>query len=65
MAICSICKKNYPDYKGLTIFMIDGKALNFCSSKCRKNFQMGRKPKKIKWIHKKKKGMKESIVEEE
>jgi large subunit ribosomal protein L24e len=37
---------------GITFVTIDSKVLHFCSSKCRKNFKMGRK--KRKWTTKKK-----------
>jgi large subunit ribosomal protein L24e len=32
----------------------DGTIFYFCSSKCEKNFNLGRDPKKIKWTKRKK-----------
>lgn len=58
MPTCSFCKKNYPDHKGLIIFTNDGKSHYYCSSKCRRNYNLGRDPKKIKWIKREKKEVK-------
>jgi large subunit ribosomal protein L24e len=58
MPTCSFCKRSYNFPKGLTVFQFDGKALHFCSSKCRKNFGLKRDPKKVKWIKK----FKEKVV---
>lgn len=55
MTVCSFCKKNYKDPRGLTIFTFDGRALNFCSSKCRRNFSLKRDPKKVNWVKREKK----------
>lgn len=58
MPNCSFCKKSYHVHKGLTIFNIDGKSLFYCSSKCRKNANLGRDPKKVNWVRKGKELMK-------
>lgn len=52
MPTCSFCKKVYKDPRGLTIFTFDGRAVHYCSGKCRKNFALGRDPKKLKWTKK-------------
>lgn len=54
MAKCHFCKEIIKPGRGITLVALDGKSLNFCSSKCRKNFNLGRNPKKVKWIKKKK-----------
>ena len=36
----------------MTVVLKDGAAKYFCSSKCRKNFLMGRLTKKVKWVQK-------------
>lgn len=33
---------------------VSGEIFYFCSSKCEKNFMMGRNPRKVKWVKKKK-----------
>ncbi|MBI2046987.1 hypothetical protein HYT26_02390 [Candidatus Pacearchaeota archaeon] len=62
MPKCSICKINYEFPDGLTFVHVDGRVLHFCSSKCRKNHEMGRK--KLKWVTKQK-GIDKTEVEEE
>ena len=52
MPTCSFCKRNYEIPMGLTLFTIDGKSLHYCSSKCRKNVNLGRDPKRVKWVKK-------------
>jgi large subunit ribosomal protein L24e len=52
MPKCSFCKANYNLPYGLTYVLIDGTVMHFCSSKCRKNFDLGRKNKKVKWVTK-------------
>ena len=41
----------------------DGTVRYYCSSKCRKNFEMGRKNKKVKWVRKMKHAEEEVIAE--
>ena len=55
MPKCSYCGKNYKWPRGLTYVKTDGTVLYFCSSKCRKNWKLGRKSKKVRWIKKEKK----------
>jgi large subunit ribosomal protein L24e len=50
MPKCVYCEKNYEFPKGLTLVMKDGTINYFCSSKCRKNMQMGRR--KVRWLPK-------------
>ncbi|MEK6914880.1 MAG: 50S ribosomal protein L24 [Nanoarchaeota archaeon] len=64
MPTCSFCKKNYPIHQGLTVFNIDGKSLFYCSSKCRKNANLGRDPRKINWVRKSEDFIKNSSVKE-
>ena len=59
MPKCSFCGKEYEFPSGLTKVLKDGAILYFCSSKCRKNLELGRKSKKVKWIKKQKKEVKE------
>ena len=63
MPKCTVCKKNYEFPDGLTFVHADGRVLHFCSSKCRKNHEMGRK--KLKWVSKQKGIGKIEAVEEE
>jgi len=55
MPTCSFCKKNYEFPRGLTVFLFDGKSLHFCSSKCRRNLNLKRDPKKVNWVKREKK----------
>lgn len=63
MPKCSFCGKNYEFPRGLTLALNDGVVLHFCSSKCRKNFKLGRKSKKLKWVSKLKQTKSELIKE--
>ncbi len=62
MPQCSFCKKNYEIPRGLTYVLTNGDVLYFCSSKCRKNRDMGRRADKMRWITKRKEEVK--VVEE-
>lgn len=56
MPTCSFCNKEYELPRGLTLVdSISGRILHFCSSKCRRNHELGRDNRKVKWIKKKKK----------
>ena len=55
MPTCSFCKKNYENPRGLTIFTLDGRSIFYCSSKCRRNANLKRDPKKVNWVKKNKK----------
>ena len=52
MPTCSFCKKSYNLSKGTTVVQKDASVRYFCSSKCRKNMEMGRINKKVKWVRK-------------
>ena len=53
MTQCSYCKKNYEIPRGLTYVLTNGDIMYLCSSKCFKNWKMGRKSQKVNWIRKK------------
>jgi len=52
MPVCSFCKHSYEFPKGTTVVQKDGNIKFFCNSKCRKNSEMGRDNKKVKWVRK-------------
>ena len=52
MPVCTFCKKGYEFPKGTTVVQKDSSVRHYCSSKCRKNMEMGRLTKKVKWIKK-------------
>ena len=56
MPRCSFCKQVYEWPKGLTFVKEDSKVFYFCSSKCKRNFRLGRDPKKVNWVKREKKG---------
>jgi large subunit ribosomal protein L24e len=67
MAKCSICDKHIEHGRGI-IYATHDSIYNFCSSKCRKNYDLGRDKRKIAWIRKKHVSaneMKQEILEEE
>jgi large subunit ribosomal protein L24e len=51
MAKCSFCSKQIEQGHGVT-FVDMYKIYNFCSSKCLKNFRLGRDSKKLAWVRK-------------
>ncbi|UCC91583.1 MAG: 50S ribosomal protein L24e [Candidatus Aenigmatarchaeota archaeon] len=57
---CSMCKSNIPKGSGKMFVRNDGKIFYFCSSKCQKNWKLGRVAKKLKWASSEKKVRKES-----
>lgn len=63
MPKCSFCKKVYEFPRGLTLALNDGVVLHFCSSKCRKNWKMGRKSQKTEWVRKMKHAEEELVKE--
>jgi len=63
MPKCSFCRKIYEFPRGLTLALNDGRVLHFCSSKCRKNFELGRKSSKVNWVRKMKHTKDEMIKE--
>ena len=52
MPVCSFCKNSYEFPRGTTVVQKDASVRYYCSSKCRKNMEMGRLTKKVKWIKK-------------
>ena len=52
MPVCTFCKHSYNFPKGTTVVQKDSSVRHYCSSKCRKNMEMGRLNKKVKWIRK-------------
>jgi len=50
MPKCSFCSKNIPENEGLMFIKNDAKIKWYCSSKCRKNSELGRIPRKVKWV---------------
>ena len=63
MPVCSFCKKNYKEPRGLTIFTFDGKSVHFCSSKCQRNTALKRDPRKVNWVKRKKVKGNETVKE--
>jgi len=49
MMKCSFCKKEIEQGRGLMFVKNDGSIFYFCSSKCWKNFKLGRDPSRVKW----------------
>jgi len=62
MPTCSFCKKNYKFPRGLTLFTLDGRSVYFCSSKCRRNHNLKRDPKKIGWSRRSIKNSENKVV---
>ncbi|AEF97192.1 50S ribosomal protein L24e [Methanotorris igneus] len=61
--ICSFCEREIEPGTGKMLVKKDGSVLYFCSSKCEKNYKMGRIPRKVKWTltyHKLKESRKQS-----
>jgi len=52
MPVCTFCKNTYEFPRGTTVVQKDSSVRYYCSSKCRKNMEMGRLNKKVKWIRK-------------
>tara|TARA_Y100000310_G_scaffold345693_1_gene468366 strand:+ start:16287 stop:16463 length:177 start_codon:yes stop_codon:yes gene_type:complete len=48
---------------GMTVVLVNGDLMHFCSSKCRKSKVLGRKKEKQKWVMKSKKIGKNEKVE--
>jgi len=49
---CSFCGEEILPGKGIMYVRNNGQVLYFCSSKCKKNYLLGRDPKKLKWAKK-------------
>lgn len=52
MPKCSFCKSNYEFPRGITVVLKEGTPRYYCSSKCRKNSEMGRDNRRVGWITK-------------
>ncbi len=52
---CSVCRTTIPKGSGKMFVKSDGKIFYFCSSKCQKNWKMGRSEKRMRWAGKPKK----------
>ncbi|MCD6092411.1 MAG: 50S ribosomal protein L24e [Candidatus Aenigmarchaeota archaeon] len=50
MPKCSFCNNKIRPGTGKIFVKSTGKVFWFCSSKCEKNFMLGRDPKKVKWV---------------
>jgi large subunit ribosomal protein L24e len=51
---CSFCGKIIKSGAGKMFVENDGTVHYWCSKKCKKNFLMGRDPRKLKWVRAKK-----------
>ena len=63
MPKCSFCGENYDVPRGISYVLPNGEVLYFCSSKCLKNWKMGRRGDRQKWVIKNKKGKVEEFVD--
>jgi len=54
MVRCTYCKIDIKPGRGITFVELSGKIHHFCSSKCKRNLKLGRDPKKVRWITKRK-----------
>ncbi len=52
MVKCSFCGNDVEVGSGLMYVRNDGNIMWFCSSKCLKNFRLGREPRKLPWTSK-------------
>ena len=62
MPKCNFSKKQYEWPKGVSVVQKDGSVRYFCSSKCRKNSEMGRDARKVKWVRKVKKSERNKLM---
>ncbi|PIO02797.1 50S ribosomal protein L24e [Candidatus Micrarchaeota archaeon CG_4_10_14_0_2_um_filter_55_9] len=46
---CAFCGKKEGLLEGITVFRKDGSSQYYCSRKCRRNAELRRKPRKLKW----------------
>lgn len=49
MTECTFCGKDYASGTGFTIYKRDGSSVHYCSRKCLRQVELGRKAKKLKW----------------
>ena len=52
MPRCTFCRLDYEFPHGVTVVQKSGDIKFYCSSKCRKNAEMGRDNRKVKWVRK-------------
>lgn len=52
MTKCAFCACDHEIGRGMFMVTDEGKVFYFCSSKCRKNWNLGRKARKFKWARK-------------
>jgi len=57
--ICSFCGSEIEPGTGLMYVKNDGTILYFCSSKCWKNYSLGRNPRKVRWTEASRRARKE------
>ncbi len=50
---CSFCGEKIKAGRGKMFVKVTGEIFYFCSSKCEKNYRLGRIRKKLKWVKKK------------
>lgn len=65
MPTCTFCKENYEFPRGVTVVQKDTSVRYFCSSKCRKNMEIGRQNKKVNWVRKSETVKAENLQREE
>lgn len=67
MAKCGFCGNEIEKGTGMIFVLKIGKVLHFCSSKCENNFELGRKPKHVRWTQefRKQKGKLSAAAEKE
>ncbi len=46
---CSYCGTEIKKGTGLLLVTLSGRGINYCSSKCRRNTEMKRKSRNVKW----------------
>lgn len=46
---CSYCGTEIKKGTGLLLVTLSGRGIYYCSSKCRKNAEMKRKPRNVEW----------------
>lgn len=49
---CSFCNSVLKAGRGKMFVKLSGEVLYFCSSKCQKNYELGRLPRQLGWIRK-------------
>lgn len=62
MVKCSFCGEGIKKGTGKIFVETSGSLRYFCSSKCQKNYDMKRKPAKVRWVAKKKAEEKAPVV---